>query len=166
MKNVFKISWIFWKMFSICLEFLKNVFKMPWIFWKMSNNFVWLYIFWYLQKYQNVTFVSRIARLFSLTPYRTVLRCPRDKACVPLEPPSPDYMWDLLGQAALNFPWSRRCKFTTDAHHSPKLVKGNCPLSLLVRWVTTRRLYRNQAIQRCCTGIPVSLRRLCITFKH
>ena len=34
------------------------------------------------------------------------------------------------------------CKFTTDVHHSPTLVKGNCPLSVLVRLVTTR-LYRN-----------------------
>ena len=34
------------------------------------------------------------------------------------------------------------CKFSTDAHHSPTLVKGNCPLSLLVRLVTMR-LCRN-----------------------
>ena len=37
---------------------------------------------------------------------------------------------------------SNNCKITTDAHHSPTLVEGNCPLSLLVRLVTTR-LYRN-----------------------
>ena len=48
------------------------------------------------------------------------------------------------------------CKFTIDAHHSPTLVKGNCLLSLLVRLVSTR-LYRNEVIQRCYTGIPVSL---------
>ena len=53
---------------------------------------------------------------------------------------------------------TRYCKFTTDAHHSPTLVKGNCPLSLLARLVKTR-LCRNEAIQRCYTGIPVSLRR-------
>ena len=35
-----------------------------------------------------------------------------------------------------------KCKFSTDAHHSPTLVKGNCPLNLLVRLVTTM-LYRN-----------------------
>ena len=49
-----------------------------------------------------------------------------------------------------------KCKFTTDAYHSPTLVQSNCPLSLLVRLVTTR-LYRNEAIARCYTGIPVSL---------
>ena len=38
------------------------------------------------------------------------------------------------------------CKFNTGAHHSPTLVKGNCPLSLLVRLVTMR-LYRNEAMQ-------------------
>jgi len=36
------------------------------------------------------------------------LRCPRDKACVPLEPPSPspspDHVWGLLESAALDFP--------------------------------------------------------------
>ena len=32
----------------------------------------------------------------------------------------------------------KQCKFTTDALHSPTLVKGNCPLSLLVCLVTTR----------------------------
>ena len=48
------------------------------------------------------------------------------------------------------------CKFTTDAHHSPTLVKGNCPLSLLVRLVTTR-LYRNEAIQRCSMKLPSCL---------
>ena len=37
------------------------------------------------------------------------------------------------------------CKLTTDAHHSPTLVEGNGPLSLLVRLVTTR-LY-NDVIQ-------------------
>ena len=30
------------------------------------------------------------------------------------------------------------CKFTSDAHHSPTLVKGNYPLSLLVPLVTKR----------------------------
>ena len=37
------------------------------------------------------------------------------------------------------------CKFTTDVHHSPTLVKGNCPISLLVRLVTTR-LYRDPSL--------------------
>ena len=36
-------------------------------------------------------------------------------------------------------------KFPTDAHHSPTLVKGNCPLSLLARLMTTR-LYRNEVM--------------------
>ena len=45
-------------------------------------------------------------------------------------------------------------KFTTDAHHSPTLIEGNCPLSLLARLVTMR-LYRNEAIQWCYTGIPL-----------
>ena len=35
------------------------------------------------------------------------------------------------------------CKFTTDAHHSPTPVEGNCPLRLFVRLVTTR-LCRNE----------------------
>ena len=39
------------------------------------------------------------------------------------------------------------CKFTTDAHHSPTLVKVNWPLSLFVCLMTTR-LYRNEVIQR------------------
>ena len=38
------------------------------------------------------------------------------------------------------------CKFTTDAHHSPTLVEGNCPLSLLVRLVK-KRLYRLRCLQ-------------------
>ena len=28
---------------------------------------------------------------------------------------------------------SENCLFTTDTHHSPTLVEGNCPLSLLAR---------------------------------
>ena len=64
--------------------------------------------------------------------------------------------------SALSYP---HCKLTTDEHKSPTLVKGNCPLSLLVRLVTTR-LYENEAIQWRYTGIPFSLRRPYRTFKH
>ena len=34
------------------------------------------------------------------------------------------------------------CRFNSDAHFSPALVEGDCPLSLLVRLVTMR-LYTN-----------------------
>ena len=57
---------------------------------------------------------------------------------------------DTHGQSEKVFTLSRSeweaageyCKFTTAAHHSPTLVKGNCPLSLLVCLASTR-LYRN-----------------------
>ena len=37
------------------------------------------------------------------------------------------------------------CKFTSDAHHSPTLGKGNCLRSFHMRLMTTR-LYRNEVI--------------------
>ena len=58
--------------------------------------------------------------------------CPRERKLRPLN--EPEGQWQTGNFVlSMSLKVSTECKFNTDAHHSPTLVKGNCPLSLLVR---------------------------------